>query len=101
MQGIRGWKEATKYYAKIRAAKESNIFCGDPPILRSNEVLIPDLILDFQIPGADEAVVIHPVEHQGVKCRLFSDKHTPIRFDDIPEILDILPQIKGSLPFNL
>ncbi len=89
MQGIETVEDLDKHHLDIK----KGISHDDPPILRIATALIPDLIFEFDTEGADWATVIFPDQHKGVRCRFFDDTHVPIPFTQIPELVEILPQI--------
>lgn len=104
MQGHKTWdevfnhaKETKKLLDELYAHGQMNPTAFNPPILRSNATMVPDLIFEFPAIGANEAVIIHPAEHAGIKCKLFTDQHMPIAFNQVPEIVNLLPRIEFIL----
>jgi hypothetical protein len=108
MQDNKSWEEACMWYlnnkkplAESYKGNGTSPLFFNPPILRTDDILVPDLIFEFPTDGANEATIIHPAEHTGISCKLFTDQHVPIPFNQIPEIVYLLPQIKEALPFIL
>lgn len=75
---------------------------AEPPIIMSFDKITPDLIAKYN-RDAKEYEVIKPTSHTNVKFKLWGDKQistlaTP--FTEIPELANILPMLKKSLPFE-
>lgn len=104
-QGFQDFEEMYYFFKenkeKLHAAYHKKIgfpIALNPPILFSYDTFIPDLILDFKVWGANVAEIIFPEKYRGIHCRLFDETHIPIPFIEIPEIVNILPQIKEAYP---
>ena len=103
-RGGKNWEEVARYYFATKEGKDRNFRAGkvalvpEPPILRSPDTLVPDLIFDFETEGAEIATIIAPKEHAGMRCRLFTEEHVPIPFREVPEIVAILPHITQAFP---
>jgi hypothetical protein len=95
MQDNETWDDVYNHY--LRNKEELNkvddvkqLISHNPPILRSSNTITPDLIFDFEKEGSKEAVCIFPDKYKGIKCKFFDDKHLPIDFDKIPELMGVL-----------
>lgn len=103
-RGGRNWSEVADYYFLTKKGKDKNYETGliflipEPPVLRSSDTLIPDLIFDFEVDGALVAKIIYPEKYSGIRCKLFTDDHIPIPFVDVPEIVAIIPHITQAFP---
>ncbi len=100
-----GFNSLYSHYLKYKKGRDQNLQKGinslspEPAILMSFSKITPDLILEFEDNHANSAVVIKPEGYKGLKITLFDNNNMPIRFTDVPEIVQILPKIRHSLPF--
>lgn len=98
MQGNKTWEDVYYHFLenkeKISKIDDiSKLTSYNPPILRSSDTIIPDLIFDFEKEGNQEAVCVFPGEYKGLRCKFFNDEHFPIDFMDIPELIKIINNI--------
>jgi len=98
MQGNKTWDDVYNHFLKNkdklnREDDLKRILVYNPPIIRSNDTMVPDLIFDFENEGNNEAVCIFPNECRWVKCKFFNDKHRPIDFIEIPELMKLIKSI--------
>ena len=78
---------------------KSGYGCCEPGIMTSFSKVEPDLVIKFSGTHERFGVVVKPDSHKGITVCLFDSKHAPIKFTDIPEIVDIVPKINYSYPF--
>jgi hypothetical protein len=95
MQGNKTWDDVYNHFLKNKDKlnKEDNLkrmLVYNPPIIRSNDTMVPDLIFDFEKEGNDEAVCIFPEKYKGIRCKYFDKNHKPIDFIEIPELMKII-----------
>ena len=83
-----------------------NSIAYEPSILMSFSKIIPDLILEFPYENEPYGIILKPKKYVGKKVYLFdssksilSKNQMPISFIDIPEIVEIVPDIINSHPF--
>jgi len=98
MQNNKTWEDVYSHFLKNKEEllKESDLkrlVIHNPPILRSSDTLVPDLIFDFEKEGNKEAVCIFPENYKGIRCKFFDDNHFLIDFIDIPELMKIITNI--------
>jgi len=98
MQGNKTWEDVHSHFLEnkekiSKVGDVSKLTSYNPPILRSSDTLIPDLIFDFEKEGNQEAICIFPNEYKGLRCKFFNDEHFPIDFIDIPELKEIILNI--------
>lgn len=98
MQGNKTWDDVYNYFLKNKEKlnKEDNLkrmIIHNPPILRSSDIMDPDLIFDFEKEGKNEAVCIFPDKYKGVRCKFFDEKHRPVNFIEIPELMNLIENI--------
>lgn len=75
---------------------------SEPSIIMSFDEIEPDIVIEFaDKPIKDEkyGTIIFPDSHKGLKISLFDQNCYPIKFTNIPEIVDIVPKINFSYPF--
>lgn len=89
MQGNKTWDDVYNNYLDVKNKVSRN----DPPILRSSDAMMPDLIFDFEKEGNREAICVFPDKYKGIRCKFFNDEHFPIDFIDIPELKDVILSI--------
>ncbi len=88
-------------FAKL---KSGELKYAEPPIIMTFEIIIPDLIAKYH-EDTNEYEIIKPITRSNVRFKLYDDtyKHTwpmGIPFTDVPELLEALPVLKESLPFQ-
>lgn len=98
MQGNKTWEDVHSHFLKNKKEllKENDLkrlIVHNPPILRSSDTLVPNLIFDFEKEGNKEAVCIFPDKYKGMRCEFFDYKHFPIDFIDIPELMKVIKNI--------
>lgn len=71
---------------------------AEPSILMSFDKIILDIVAKWDSEDSEKMTLIKPYNGKGIKIRMW-DKGTPLKFISIPEIVNILPHIKKSLPF--
>lgn len=93
-------------YKKDGVSKMQNgeLKYAEPPILMSFDKVIPDLIAKYH-EDTNEYEVVKPTAHLGRRFKLYDDtyKHIwalEIPFTEVPELVDLLPTLKESLPFQ-
>lgn len=94
MQGNKTWEDVYSHFLEnkeklLKVDDISRLTSYNPPILRSSDTMVPDLIFDFEKEGNKEAVCIFPDKYKGIRCKFFDDKHFPIDYIDIPELKNI------------
>ena len=70
MQGLKSFYAICKHFFQVK----NRVVGSDPPILRSYNTLIPDLVFDFEDEKSDEATVLFPEHLQGKRIRFFDEK---------------------------
>jgi len=70
----------------------------EPAILMSFSKIIPDLALKYDQKKKTYRVIA-PIKYKGTKINLHDEKGRPKNFLEIPEVLEIVPDIKNSHPF--
>jgi len=93
MQDNKTWDDVYNYYLDVKEKRSKDIPTNDPPILRSPDTMIPELIFDFEKEGNNEAVCIFPDKYKGIRCKFFDDNHKPIDLIEIPELMEIINNI--------
>ena len=98
MQGNKTWEDVQSHFLenkeKISKVDDINKLTSyNPPILRSTDTLIPELIFDFGKEGNQEAICIFPDRYKGIRCKFFDDNHKPIDFIEIQELMEIINNI--------
>lgn len=88
-------KERAKQYAK----GIYDWLSPEPGILMSFGAIIPNLIAKFDDDTTKTCTVIKPAQYKGVRFALFDENNIPISFMEVPEICEMLPNIKSSYPF--
>lgn len=106
-------KHQYDYYYKERAGKDLGSYYKNPgvkgnyyqpSVIMSFSNKDPDLVIKF---AEDEkkckyekyGTVLYPESHKGTVIYLFDENYYPIKFTDIPEIVNIVPKINFSYPF--
>lgn len=98
------WESAIEQYDYAKNERDALNARGEiptapePPMICIKDILYPDIIFDFEKEGADTAVILSPESHAGRRVRLFDKRHVPIPFREVPEIVEILPQIREAFP---
>jgi hypothetical protein len=85
-------KEQKKMYAK------GTLKYNEPAILMSFSKIIPNLTLKYDKKDKTYTVIT-PIEYKGTKINLHDENDIPLNFLEIPEIIEILPNINNSHPF--
>lgn len=98
MQGNKTWEDVNSHFLEnkeklLKVDDITRLTSYNPPILRSSDTLIPDLIFDFEKEGNNEAICVFPDKYKGIRCKFFDDNHFPIDFINIPELKDIILSI--------
>ncbi len=98
MQDNKNWDDVYNHFLKNKdkLKKEENLKnlkTYNPPILRSSDLLVPDLIFDFEKEGNIEAVCVFPEKYKELRCKFFDNKHFPVDFIDIPKLNEIILNI--------
>lgn len=98
MQGNKTWEDVYNHYQENKEKSNNEVdikryILHNPPILRSSDILIPDLIFDFEKEGNIEAVCVFPNKYKGLRCKFFGEKHFPIDFMEIPELMKVINNI--------
>lgn len=103
------------HFRDFKDGKHPKLFYDEPGIAMSFSVLVPDIILkvhprDKDIPSFLHQTyeIVHPSSHATTDAyiKLFHSpydelyKDNPIRFNEIPEILDLIPDINSIMPFR-
>lgn len=71
----------------------------EPSILMSYDDIIPDLMVNFSEESDRCGLIIKPEIYKGTEICFFKEDYTPIKFIEIPKLVEMVPNIKNSLPF--
>lgn len=98
MQGNKTWEDVYSHFLEnkeklLKVDDMVRLTSYNPPILRSSDTLIPDLIFDFEREGNNEGICIFPDKYKGIRCKFFDDMHFPIDYIDISELMKIIKNI--------
>ncbi len=89
-QELKSFYAICKHFIQVK----NRIISSDPPILRSWDTLVPNLVFDFQNEEKDTANIIFPEHLTGKKIKFFDDKKVPLNYFEIPEFIGLLPELK-------
>jgi hypothetical protein len=84
-----------QWYIGYRSVLENKgVQYAEPAILMSFSKMVPDLTIEFTGSPIREGII----KQTGKSVKIFDDEGNAIPFNQIPEILEALPQIKESIP---
>lgn len=90
IQGLKSFYTLCKRFLEIKYEAISS----DPPILQSWDNLVPDIVFDFENELSESAVCVFPEQLKGRRITFFDELHMPINFFEIPEFIELLPELK-------
>lgn len=71
----------------------------EPPILTSFSKIEPDAVIEFSNKRDKCGIIFKPETCRGTEVEFFDRGFKPVRFVDIPELVDALPNMTKSFPF--
>jgi len=86
---------------KMKRGKKTEYARPQPPFITTYSELTPDVTTVFPNENSTYVEIVEPSEHKGDRITPFDENGYPIRFDHIDKLNEVLPSIRGAIPFKV
>jgi hypothetical protein len=93
MQDNKSWEDVYSFFREFDNSHVGHNVSPNPPILRINKTLAPDLVFDFEEVGNENAKLILPEHNEEEIVKFFDENHFPIKFRSLPELVEVFKKV--------